>query len=46
MTDDRELIYDWNGSERDLAAGVLLHDETLRDGIQDPSVVEIGRAHV
>ncbi len=40
MDDDRELIYDWNGSERDLASGVLLHDETLRDGIQDPSVVD------
>lgn len=40
MSDDQDLIYDWNGSERDLATGVLLHDETLRDGIQDPSVVD------
>ncbi|MCA9577297.1 MAG: LeuA family protein [Polyangiales bacterium] len=40
MSDDQDLIYNWNGSERDLAAGVLLHDETLRDGIQDPAVVD------
>ena len=40
MSNEDDLIYDWNGSEHDLAAGVLLHDETLRDGIQDPSVVD------
>lgn len=40
MSNEDDLIYDWNGSERDLAAGVLLHDETLRDGIQDPAVVD------
>ncbi len=41
-----ELIYDWNEAERhgsiirNKAFG--LHDETLRDGIQNPSVVDPG----
>ena len=37
----RELIHDWNNySEPDIPAGrrVLLDDETLRDGLQNPSV--------
>ena len=36
-----ELIYDWNGIyPRELrpAGPVLLNDETLRDGLQSPSV--------
>lgn len=43
---DAELIYDWNEVER---RGPIvakrrfeLHDETLRDGIQNPSVVDPG----
>ena len=41
---ERELIYDWNalpGSfDWSLARGVELDDETLRDGLQNPSVVD------
>src|SRR5579871_5545677 len=36
-----ELIYDWNlAGERAIAPGtrVLLNDETLRDGLQNPSI--------
>src|SRR5262249_33434692 len=34
------LIYDWNTAERRAQAprGVMLDDETLRDGLQSPSV--------
>src|SRR4051812_19092790 len=32
------LIYDWNGSPSPGPAGVMLDDETLRDGLQSPSV--------
>jgi 2-isopropylmalate synthase len=38
---NHELIHDWNSySEPDIPAGrrVLLNDETLRDGLQNPSV--------
>lgn len=38
-----DLIYDWNSVERRSAVavrGVSLLDETLRDGIQNPSVVD------
>ncbi|MBK8171510.1 MAG: 2-isopropylmalate synthase [Sandaracinaceae bacterium] len=38
-----DLIYDWNAVERRSAVamrGVSLLDETLRDGIQNPSVVD------
>jgi 2-isopropylmalate synthase len=43
-TDARKLVYDWN-SERYRGPIILnrdfeLHDETLRDGIQNPSVVD------
>ena len=39
--DDRELIYDWNdaGERWDHPGHVELDDETLRDGLQSPSVV-------
>jgi len=36
-----ELIYDWNtlpGSEIHPAGEIMLDDETLRDGLQSPSV--------
>lgn len=36
-----ELIYDWNtvkGREIPLGRKVMLDDETLRDGLQNPSV--------
>src|SRR5213595_211696 len=41
--DERELIYDWNCAEGSAAfdwtrARVDLNDETLRDGLQSPSV--------
>lgn len=42
---DREgLIYDWNHSRDEFvpAAPILLDDETLRDGIQGPSVTDPG----
>jgi 2-isopropylmalate synthase len=32
------LIYDWNRSTTDRLQAVLLNDETLRDGLQSPSV--------
>ncbi len=32
------LIYDWNGSAVKPPSGVMLDDETLRDGLQSPSV--------
>src|ERR671922_1513533 len=32
------LIYDWNGTEKARPETVLLDDETLRDGLQSPSV--------
>jgi 2-isopropylmalate synthase len=32
------LIYDWNRTSETLARPVLLDDETLRDGLQSPSV--------
>jgi len=32
------LIYDWNGTETPKPRTVLLDDETLRDGLQSPSV--------
>ena len=38
---DRDLIYDWNrvdGPELILSRRPLLNDETLRDGLQSPSV--------
>ena len=41
--DDNEIIYDWNrvGFDRSLTDNpVMLLDETLRDGIQSPSVVD------
>jgi len=41
-----ELIYDWNEVDRRgpvlLKRKFALHDETLRDGIQNPSVVDPG----
>jgi 2-isopropylmalate synthase len=43
--DERELIYDWNGTARNggfdwTRARVDLNDETLRDGLQSPSVTD------
>ncbi len=40
MPEEAELIYDWNTAEPiDKPSGpVAIHDETLRDGIQGPSV--------
>jgi 2-isopropylmalate synthase len=40
MTEQRELIYDWNtvNAPAKPAHTVAVHDETLRDGIQGPSV--------
>lgn len=40
MPEERELIYDWNavGQTERPDHPVTLHDETLRDGIQGPSV--------
>jgi 2-isopropylmalate synthase len=45
--DERELIYDWNRAGGDGAfdwtrARVDLNDETLRDGLQSPSVIDPG----
>ena len=41
---ERDLIYDWNGMEKNAALSprrkVTFLDETLRDGIQSPSVVD------
>jgi isopropylmalate/homocitrate/citramalate synthase len=40
MTEHAELIYDWNTVNAPVKPGhaVTVHDETLRDGIQGPSV--------
>src|SRR2546421_12564761 len=40
MPDEEQLVYDWNTVEAvDKPGGpVSIHDETLRDGIQGPSV--------
>src|SRR3954467_6678414 len=42
--DDHELIYDWNSTEKVSALSpkrrIQFLDETLRDGIQSPSVVD------
>ncbi len=40
MAEERDLIYDWNrvGNPDRPAHPVAIHDETLRDGIQGPSV--------
>ncbi len=41
--DDAELIYDWNKVGRiqfDTRRKVTLDDETLRDGLQNPSVID------
>ena len=38
---EAELIYDWNCAEGDMTPArgrVALNDETLRDGLQSPSV--------
>jgi 2-isopropylmalate synthase len=38
-----DLIYDWNTAgerERSIQRGITLFDETLRDGLQNPSVVD------
>ena len=40
MPDESQLIYDWNtvGAPAKPPRGVAIHDETMRDGIQGPSV--------
>jgi len=41
VTDEKKLIYDWNSvdcSTRAADKPVLLNDETLRDGLQSPTV--------
>src|SRR5713226_3235389 len=40
--DKSELIYDWNrvGRDQPFARRVELNDETLRDGLQSPSVID------
>ena len=44
LTSDRELIYDWNSVEKVAPLSpkrrIQFLDETLRDGIQSPSVVD------
>jgi 2-isopropylmalate synthase len=43
MSLDHKLIYDWNraeGPELSLARPPMLDDETLRDGLQSPSVLD------
>src|SRR5215203_3363316 len=35
---DDGLIYDWNGTRQAQPRPVMLDDETLRDGLQSPSV--------
>lgn len=43
LPDESRLIYDWatNGKRRKTWPGyVMLHDETLRDGLQSPSVID------
>ena len=46
MSEADELIYDWNEVDRGgplvVKRAFELHDETLRDGIQNPSVVDPG----
>ncbi|MBO6941050.1 MAG: 2-isopropylmalate synthase [Deltaproteobacteria bacterium] len=46
MSEADELIYDWNEVDRggplEVKRDFELHDETLRDGIQNPSVVDPG----
>jgi len=40
---DDQLVYDWNGVNRRgrlIQSGITFFDETLRDGIQNPSVVD------
>ena len=40
---ESEIVYDWNAAERHgpiIHSKFTLHDETLRDGIQSPSVVD------
>ncbi|MGZ3419474.1 MAG: LeuA family protein [Polyangiales bacterium] len=40
---DEQLVYDWNGVRRRgrlIQSGYTFFDETLRDGIQNPSVVD------
>jgi len=44
-----EWIYDWNlASPPQIAPGtrVLLNDETLRDGLQNPSVHDLSLIHI
>ncbi|MGH2448275.1 MAG: LeuA family protein [Chloroflexota bacterium] len=39
MTDGSDFIYDWNTDQPDVVSvGAELNDETLRDGLQSPSV--------
>ena len=41
---EHELIHDWNVRDTDFdwsTATVMLDDETLRDGLQNPSVTSI-----
>ena len=40
MPEEQQLIYDWNmvGAPAKPSRPVAIHDETLRDGIQGPSV--------
>lgn len=40
LPEEHEVVYDWNLDARRPARPVLLMDETLRDGIQGPSVVD------
>src|SRR5689334_25339088 len=43
MSQQEDLIYDWNEVERRgrlIPKGVTFFDETLRDGLQNPSVVD------
>ena len=39
---EHTLIYDWNGVDKEPAAGAVVEfdDETLRDGLQSPSVTD------
>src|SRR5688572_9069808 len=40
---DEQLVYDWNGVNRRgrlIQTGITFFDETLRDGIQNPSVTD------
>ena len=43
--DEQDLIHDWNSADSDAfdwgsVSGIQLDDETLRDGLQNPSVVD------